>query len=163
MKVIICFLILFLQYISTENSPEFCLCTLKSVLQEYSLFTTDRRPPRYRPLNQNDIGFFVVPSRWKAVNNATWIELGAMINAPLGMYSHISIDGENPIQNGLLLGSRQTAHLGEILAEYRLMMDKVTNYYEKIIRNNTKSCLQVTNSNQINFDSNNQWQKYFNN
>ena len=64
------------------NSASFCLCALKNVLKDYALLSTDRIPPRYHSSNINDIGFYVVPSKWKPVNNATWIELGAMINAP---------------------------------------------------------------------------------
>ncbi|CAF1215727.1 unnamed protein product [Adineta ricciae] len=154
MKFNLCLLILLLlhHYVSTEESPKFCLCVLKSILQEYSLLTTDRLPPRYRPLNPADIGFYVVPSRWKPVNNATWSELAAMINAPTGMYSHISINRKDPLQNGLQLNSRQTAYLADIVADYQSMMYKVDLYHEKIIQNHTKSCSQEVKSNS--FDSN---------
>jgi hypothetical protein len=64
--------------------------------------STDRIPPRYRSSNKNDIGFYVVLSQWEILNDATWIELGKMINASSGMYTHISLDGIHPINNGLL-------------------------------------------------------------
>jgi hypothetical protein len=102
MKLLIYISLLFLSNVSSEtSSASFCLCAFKSVLKEYALLSTDRLPPRYRSSNKNDIGFYVLPSKWKAVNNATWIELGAMINAPSEMYTHISLDGINPINNGL--------------------------------------------------------------
>ena len=88
MKLSICLVIfLFLLDVSSENSASFCLCALKSALKDYALLATDRNPPRYRSSDPRDIGFYVVPSQWKPVNNATWMELGTMINAPSAMYT----------------------------------------------------------------------------
>jgi len=161
MKYSIYLLILFLSNVSSNTSPSFCLCTLKNVLKEYTLLSTNRIPPRYRSSYKNDIGFYVVPSKWKAVNNATWLELGAMINAPLGMYTHISLDGIHPINNGLALDSIRSSHLADIMAEYRSMMDKVDLYYEEIIQNRTQTCLDQTKHSVIGFDLKNKWAQFF--
>jgi len=161
MKYSICLLILFLLNVSSNSSPEFCLCTLKHVLKDYTLLSTDRIPPRYHSSYKNDIGFYVVPSKWKAVNNATWSELGAMINAPSGMYTHISLDGIHPINNGLTLDSLRSSHLADIMAEYRSIMDKVNIYHEHLIENRTSTCSNENNKNIIGFGLKSKWEKFF--
>jgi hypothetical protein len=154
-------LILLLKNVLNDNSASFCLCTLKNILKNYALISTERIPPRYRSSNENDIGFYVVPSKWKAVNNATWIELGEMINAPTGMYTHISIDGINPINNGLALNNIRSAHLADIITEYRSIIDKVDLYHENIIRNRTQTCLNQKKKSVIGFDLKNTWKQFF--
>jgi hypothetical protein len=162
MKYLICFLLLLLlPNVLSDNSASFCLCALKTVLKDYALMTTDRIPPRYRSSNKNDIGFYVVPSKWKAVNDATWSELGAMINAPTGMYTHISLDGINPINDGLALDSRRSSHLADIMTEYRLMMNNVDIYHENIIKNRTKTCEVQEKKSIIGFDLKNTWKQFF--
>jgi len=162
MKYSVYLLFLFLlKLVSSDTSASFCLCTLKNVLKHYALISTDRVPPRYRSSNENDIGFYVVPSKWKAVNDATWIELGEMINAPGGMYTYISIDGINPINNGLSLDNIRSSHLADIITEYRLIIDKVDLYHENIIRNRTQTCLNENKKSVIGFDLKNKWKQFF--
>jgi hypothetical protein len=92
------FLFILANISSDTPSSSFCLCTLKRVLEEYALFVTDNLPPRYHSSYNNDIGFNVgQPSHWKLVNNASWIELSAMINAPKAMYTHISLHDVHPV------------------------------------------------------------------
>ena len=74
---------------------------------------------------QTILVFYLVPTRWKPMNNATWTELGAMINAPSDMYTHISLDGIHPLNDGSTLDSLRSAHLADILTEYRSILDKV--------------------------------------
>jgi len=163
MKLNICLLLLLLLIlnVSSDNSGSFCLCALKNVLKEYALLTTDRVPPRYHSSNVNDIGFYVVPSSWKGVNNATWIELDAMINAPSGMYTHISIDGINAINNGLGLDSLRSSHLADIITEYRSIINQVDIYHQYIIQNRTQTCLDQRKKSVIGFDLKSKWQQFF--
>lgn len=147
--------------VSCDNSASFCLCALKNVLEDYTLLTTNVIPPRYRPSVSNDIGFYVVPSKWKAVNDATWNELGAMINAPEGMYTHISLDGIKPVNNGLSLDSLRSSHLADIITQYRLMINKVHLYHENIIKNRTKTCSNQEKQPFVGFDLFNKWKQFF--
>jgi len=102
-------LLLIFSNVSSDEYSSFCLCTLKNILEEYALFTTDRFPPRYHSSIKQDIGFYIkTSSNWKPVNNATWIELSLMINTPLGMYTYISLDGIHSINNGLQLDCQRS-------------------------------------------------------
>ncbi|CAF1069369.1 unnamed protein product [Adineta steineri] len=161
MKSSIYLLILFIFNVSTDNSPSFCLCALKDVLKDYALLTTDRNPPRYYSSDPNDIGFYILPSKWKPVNNATWSELGAMINAPSGMYTYISLDGIHPLDNGLTINSFRSAYLADILAEYRLITDKVETYHENMIKSRTETCLQQSKKSVIGSDLKDKWARFF--
>jgi hypothetical protein len=161
MKSFIYFLILLLSIVSSDDSPSFCLCTLKDLLKDYALLTTDRTPPRYHSSLDNDIGFYVVPSNWKAVNNATWIEIGVMLNAPEGMYTQISLDGINPINDGSSLDGLRSAHLADIIADYRSIISKVEFYHENIIKNRTPKCLEQTKKSAVGSDIKNKWQQFF--
>jgi hypothetical protein len=154
-------LILFFGNTLSDTSASFCLCALKSVLKDYALLSTDRLPPRYHSAIKNDIGFFVLSNKWKAVNNATWIELGSMINAPEGMYTRISLDGINPINNGLSLDGLRSAHLTDIITGYRLIIDKVNIYHTNIIRNRTKTCSNENKKSVLGFSLRNKWEQFF--
>ena len=146
-----------------QFSPSFCLCALKSILEDYALMSTDRQPPRYRSSNGNDIGFYVISAQWKPVNDATWIEIGKIINHPSGIYSQISLDGIQPINNGLPLDNLRSAHLADIFAEYRFILDKVHIYHQNLIENRTKTCLdqQRKSSLGFQFNGNGKWKQVF--
>ncbi len=161
MKYSIYLLLIFYSNVLSDKSSSFCLCTLKNILEEYALMSTNHLPPRYISSNKNDIGFYVVPSRWKPVNDATWIELRAMINAPSGMYTHISLDGINPINNGLPFDNLRSSHLADIITEYRSIIDRVTIYYQNLIENRTKTCLDQTRKSLVGFDLKSKWQQFF--
>lgn len=159
--IILFFLIINVLSDSSSSSSSFCLCALKDILRDYALLSTDRIPPRYRPLNENDIGFYVVPSKWKPVNNATWIELGRMINAPEGMYTHISIDGIKPIYTGLALDNIRSTHLADIITEYRLIINQINIYHENLIQNRSKTCSNQENKSYVGFGLLNKWKQFF--
>jgi hypothetical protein len=149
--------------VSSDTSSSFCLCALKPVLEEYALFTTDRLPPHYHSSFQNDIGFYIrVDSIWKPVNDATWIELASMINAPSGMYTYISINGINPINNGLQLDGLRSAHLADIITAYRSFMDYVNIFHENVIKTRSRTCTMETQKQSIVDKSDqNTWQQFF--
>ena len=84
-----------------------------------------------------------------------------MINAPSGMYTHISLDGINPINNGLLLDNLRSSHLADIITEYRLIINKVEIYHQNLIQNRTKTCLDQTRKSLVGFDLRSKWQQFF--
>ena len=43
----------------------------------------------------------------------------------VGMYTHISLDGIDPINDGLSLDNLRSAHLADIMTEYRSIINKV--------------------------------------
>lgn len=134
-------LFLIIPTISTDESTSFCLCALKTALEEYALFTTDRLPPRYHPLHKEDIGFYIqTSSDWKPVNSATWVELSSMINEPTGMYTKISLDGIHPINNGLQLDSLRSAYLADIITAYRSLINYIDVFHENIIKRRSGLC-----------------------
>ena len=136
---------------------------MRPVLEEYALFTTDRIPPRYRSSFMNDIGFYVrIPSNWKPVNDATWMELASMINAPSGMYNHVSIDGIHPINNGLQLDGLRSAHLADIITADRSIIDFVQMFHENVIKSRTQTCMMETQpQSMVGKSSQHAWQPFF--
>lgn len=133
--------------LSVSNQSSFCLCTLKQILEDYALITTDIPPPRYRSSNKNDIGFYINSPEWIKVNDATWLELSQMINSPQGIYSQISLDGKSSIKNGLLLDNIRSAYLADLIAQYRFIINQIRFSAEKILQNRTKQCFhQMRNS-----------------
>ena len=125
MRFCVCLLIfsLILSNVSGEiPSPSFCLCALRNLLEDYAMFTTTRLPPRYRPSSRSDVGFYVASlssSSWKPVNNATWMDLSSMINAPSGMYTRISLDGIDSVNNGQSIPSGGILVLASNSANYQ--------------------------------------------
>jgi hypothetical protein len=158
---------LILSNVSCEvPSPSFCLCALKDLLEDYAMFTINRLPPRYRPSSRNDIGFYVASSSlssWKPVNNATWVDLSSMINAPSGMYTRISLDGVEPVNNGLSLSGLRSAYLAEIIASHRAIIDQVNRFHEHILKSRTERCRVETEEETSRAEPliRNKWQKYF--
>jgi hypothetical protein len=147
--------------VSSDQSSSFCLCALKDILEEYALFTTDRLPPRYHSLIGEDIGFFIgISSQWKPVNEATWIELSAMINAPSGMYTHISLDGIHPVNDGLQLDNRRSVYLAELIAAYRSLMSYVENYHKNVLQSRSGLCMMEQEQTMGGKFSRNQWQQF---
>jgi hypothetical protein len=148
---------------ATDPSASFCLCTMKTLLEEYALHTVERSPPRYWPSFTNDIGFYVKTSSvWKPVNNATWIELATMIKAPMGIYTRISLDGLNPVNDGLLLNGVRSAHLAEIIRSYREIINDIEQFHDHVIRSRTASCLLSNRADTTSSRSNrNNWQYFF--
>ena len=140
-----------------SNDSSYCLCTLKKILEDYALITTDIPPPRYRSFDKNDIGFYINSSGWKKINDATWIELSEMINSPLGMYSQISVDGINPIENGLLFDNIRSSYLADLVTQYRFILDQSRFFYEKILQNRTNQCLNSFRGSEMK----SKWKKYF--
>ena len=164
MFVFIYLLLFIFPNISSDVSlSSFCLCALKDVLEEYSLFTTDRLPPRYHSSFENDIGFYIgTNSNWKPVNDATWIDLSDMINAPSGMYTRISLDGIHPINNGLTLDNLRSAHLADIITAYRSIINYVDAFHERVIQRRTETCMIENEKQSINGKSSrNNWQQFF--
>jgi hypothetical protein len=149
--------------VSSDTSSSFCLCALKNILEEYALFTTDRIPPRYHSLFDNDIGFYIkVHSNWKSVNDATWIELSGMINAPSGMYTHISLDGIHSINNGLQLDNLRSAYLADIITDYRSLMNYIENFHENVIKSRSRLCMNEKEKQIIDEKSSqNKWRQFF--
>ena len=147
-------------------SPSFCLCALRNLLEDYAMFTTTRVPPRYRPSSRSDVGFYVASlssSSWKPVNNATWMDLSSMINAPSGMYTRISLDGIDSVNNGLSLSGLRSAYLAEIIASYRAIIGQVNRFHENILKSRTEICLLETEGETSRVEPliRNKWQKYF--
>lgn len=131
----------------TAQSPSpipptsFCLCALRELLEDYAMFAVNEDPPRYRSIFPNDVGFYIrTSSHWKEVNNATWSDLSLMIKEPRGMYARISLDGVQPINNGVLLNSARSAYLGEIIAAYRSLMQYIDSFHERVIQSRVQSC-----------------------
>ena len=158
---------LILSHVSGDvPSPSFCLCALRNLLEDYAMFTINRLPPRYRPSSRSDIGFYVASSSsssWKPVNNATWVDLSSMINAPSGMYTRISLDGLEPVNNGLSLSGLRSAYLAEIIASYRAIIDQVNRFHENVLKSRTETCLMETEEETSRPKTlvRNKWQKYF--
>jgi hypothetical protein len=84
-----------------------------------------------------------------------------MINAPSGMYTHISLDGIHPVYNGLALDNLRPSHLADIMTEYRLIIDKVNFYHETLILNRTETCSNQKKKSIVGFDLKSKWQQFF--
>ena len=148
--------------VSTDSSsPSFCLCALKDLLEDYALFTLTDSPPRYRSQFSDDIGFFIVgpSSQWKPVNNATWMDIASMSKSVRGLYSHISLDGRTPLNDGLLLNGLRSAFLAEILTAYRTLISQVDQFHEHVISSRTQTCLWATRDQST--GNRNDWRQFF--
>ena len=85
-----------------------------------------------------------------------------MINAPSGMYTRISLDGVHPVNNALQLDSLRSAHLADIITTYRLYIDSVNIFHERLIKNRTDTCTIEKDNQILDQKSNeNQWKKLF--
>lgn len=128
-------------YVQSDSRISFCLCTIKDLLEEYALYTIDQDPPRYNSIFPDDLGFFIRSgSTWKPVNNATWLELFYMIKSPTGIYTEISLDGKQPVLNGLLVNGVRSAHLAAILADYRRIISNVNKFHERFMHSQLNRC-----------------------
>jgi hypothetical protein len=55
----------------------------------------------------------------------------------------------------------RSSHLADIIAEYRLIIDKVQIYHENLIENRTKICSDQTRKPLVGFDLKNKSQQFY--